>query len=903
MSIDPELATLLSHPGTPEGIKQALNAQSGSKFFKCAFQVNPFEYSKRHNKPNGFTSEREYNDAMATACRANGIEVVAITDHFRVADSRSLSARLEAEGVAVLPGFEANTSEGIHVLCLFPPGTEQSALEKAIGACDVRDEDAPSPQSKKGYEDLCRVIRERGGITICAHVTQKNGLLFTQQGQTRANLWKSSETLAAAIPGSVSDLPPKYKQICENKNPDYKRANPVALINAPDVSKPSDFALPSATTNVKMSQVSIEGLRQAFLDPESRIALNSDEEMPDHPRIVALAWEGGLLDGQFVHLNRGLNVLIGGRGAGKSTIIETVRYAFDIRPQGGEAERIHHAMMKALLGGRSRVSALVFTPEPSPAYYLVQRASGERPVVKSADGEISDLAPSSVFPMLTVFGQHEISEITRDKTILAVIIGRFVGKDSSLDRTGKSIKADLKTSRREIESKLSDIEQLEEKVSGLPELREKLKRFEKSGIKDKTSEAMALQKEERLIERVGVLIGQGENVASDLASEAAKVQPLFGESEGEKLPNESVLRELEGVVDRVKNSLAGAAELIENAMKDARDNLGRINSAWEPLKAGIELRYEEAKQGLIAQGFNPDDYLSVNRQIDSRLDDEKNLSELRKQLDELITNRKALIDQWKTADMDAHRELEKAARKVSRKLEGKVRAAIRARRSIEALEAVFKKHLSGNYSHALSRLKEKDDLSPAQLADDIRAGADTLVSEYGFSENSARIIASGGEKMALEIEETRLEPEAVIELNVGRPGKENWKELDQLSAGQKATAVLLLLLLENDGPLIVDQPEDDLDNSFITETVVPIMRRSKKRRQFLFSSHNPNIPVLGDGDQIVGLSPCVEGGQDRVLIEPEKSGSIDKEEVQQLIKDLLEGGERAFELRRTKYGY
>lgn len=114
-------------------------------------------------------------------------------------------------------------------------------------------------------------------------------------------------------------------------------------------------------------------------------------------------------------------------------------------------------------------------------------------------------------------------------------------------------------------------------------------------------------------------------------------------------------------------------------------------------------------------------------------------------------------------------------------------------------------------------------------------------------------MAQGGYALALEIEECEIPPVAVLELNVGSDQAQSWKELDELSTGQKATAVLLLLLLEADAPLIVDQPEDDLDNRFIADCVVPAIREEKHKRQFIFSTHNANIPVLGDAEQIVGL--------------------------------------------------
>jgi ABC-type cobalamin/Fe3+-siderophores transport system ATPase subunit len=130
-----------------------------------------------------------------------------------------------------------------------------------------------------------------------------------------------------------------------------------------------------------------------------------------------------------------------------------------------------------------------------------------------------------------------------------------------------------------------------------------------------------------------------------------------------------------------------------------------------------------------------------------------------------------------------------------------------------------------------------------------------------------------------------------------------WQSLDDLSTGQKATAVLLLLLLESEGPLVVDQPEDDLDNRFITEGIVPRMREEKRRRQFVFATHNANIPVLGDAELIIGLSAAGEAGQGHAELKPEYMGSIDNLQVSEMVKEVLEGGRAAFETRRIKYGF
>ena len=156
--------------------------------------------------------------------------------------------------------------------------------------------------------------------------------------------------------------------IVENKNPDYCRDYPVgeelaiAVVNARDIVKPNDLDDPSATCWIKMSEISVEGLRQAFLDPGSRIRLNPQEgelETQDHAELVAITWEGGFLDGAAVHFNPNLNVLLGGRGAGKSTVIESVRYVLGLEPIGEDALKAQQGIVRQVLRSGTKISLRV----------------------------------------------------------------------------------------------------------------------------------------------------------------------------------------------------------------------------------------------------------------------------------------------------------------------------------------------------------------------------------------------------------------------------------------------------------------------------------------------------------------------------------------------------------------
>ncbi|WJH40591.1 AAA family ATPase [Aliirhizobium terrae] len=363
-----ELFTLLGHSGVGDEIKAAIRMSEGARFHRCAFQVNPFEYGLRHSAVDQtFATEAEYNDAMVRACIAAGVTVVGLTDHFRISTTATLLAAMEAAGIKVFPGFEANSSEGIHLLCLFELGTPLSTIERYIGACEIVDHTVPSPLARKTCEQIMQMVAEANGVCIAAHVCSASGLLTTLKGGPRAQAWKSQHLLAAAIAGPREEAPQSCLDILRNNDTTAKRDRPICIVNANDVTSPSGFAEKSSTTLVKMTSVSIEGLRQGFLDWESRIRLNSEPADDEHQEIVAVGWAGGLLDGQGLRLNSGLNVLVGGRGAGKSTLIESLRYVLGVEVKGDEVKRSHASILKQVLGPNSVVSVLIRLPKPSPS--------------------------------------------------------------------------------------------------------------------------------------------------------------------------------------------------------------------------------------------------------------------------------------------------------------------------------------------------------------------------------------------------------------------------------------------------------------------------------------------------------------------------------------------------------
>ncbi len=886
-----------------ERIDEALKLPSGARFYRCALQVNPFAYLNRHSKQTSFATEAEYNSAMITTCHELGVEVIGVTDHYRVDESKGLVQAARAAGLFAFSGFEAVAKDGVHFLCLFDPDKD-AVLERFIGECGIHDKEEHSPTGSLDSEELLKCGKDWGAACIAAHVlADQGGLLKKLSGQTRVKVWQSEFLLVCAISGPVSGAPEGYRQILENQGGEYYRERPVAVINACDINDPEDLKKDGASCFIKMSQVSVEALRQAFLDPESRIRLNSDPAPEPHAEFLAMTWEGGFLDGTSVHFNGNLNVLVGGRGTGKSTMIESIRYTLGLEPLGEEASHAHEGFVRYVLGAGTKISLLVRSHKPSARSYTVERSIPNPPVIKSESGEVLTLAPKDVMPGVEVFGQHEISELAKSPEKRTLLLERFLDRDPRLSGRKSKLKLELERSRGRIVDVRREMKALDERLAALPGLEETQKRFQEAGLEERLKEKSLVIREERAFatfaERLDPIRSLQSELGEALPLDAAFVSPKALEG----LPNAAVLAELGEILGSLSTKLKAIADQLAKALADADSAAAGTKSRWDEKRKVIEETYEKLLRELQKSKIDGAEFIRLRKQIEELrpLKDRKEV--LRRDLESHEANRRNLLAEWEDVKGKEYREFQSAAKKVSSKLGNRVRVEVTMAGNRDPLEKLLRE-VGGNISAALDRLRSVEQLSLPELAQRCREGREALMKHYGLPGGSADRIAQADLDLFMRIEELELPATTKIELNTAADGETaTWQTLEALSTGQKATAVLLLLLLESEAPLVVDQPEDDLDNRFITEGVVPIMRREKRRRQFVFSTHNANIPVLGDAELILGLAASGEGKEGRAKIVPEHMGSIDSRPVRELVEEILEGGKAAFEMRRSKYGF
>jgi hypothetical protein len=260
---------------------------AGAVFHHCALQVNPHHYGATFRGKPAEKNGAAYARAVVDKSAEIGITVLAITDHNDVSNVPTFRAVAHGRGVHILPGFELSSSEGVHVLCIYPQDTDDHRLGRYLGEFGITNPGPSSDLSSKTFIEVLKKVREQGGVAIAAHVTNDNGLFKVLSGKSRIQAWQSDNLFAIQIPGPIEDLPQDVRHIVENKNADYRRPHAaeedlaIAVVNAKDIVKPEDLDDRSATCWIKMSEVSIEGLRQAFLDPGSRIRLNPKEGKPN----------------------------------------------------------------------------------------------------------------------------------------------------------------------------------------------------------------------------------------------------------------------------------------------------------------------------------------------------------------------------------------------------------------------------------------------------------------------------------------------------------------------------------------------------------------------------------------------------------------------------------------------
>ena len=639
--------------------------------------------------------------------------------------------------------------------------------------------------------------------------------------------------------------------------------------------------------------------------PDSRIRLNSDPELEEHAELWSLTWEGGFLDGAAIHFNPNLNVLVGGRGAGKSTVIESLRYVLNLEPIGEDAHTAHTGMVRHVIRSGTKITLRARAYRPAKREYVIERTVPNPSVVREENGQISKLLPRDVIPRIEIYGQHEISELAKNAEKRTLLLDRFVQHDESLNRRKDSVRRSLEQTRRSIADARSELQQIDDQLAMLPGLEETLTRYQEAGLEDRLRDQSLLVREERLIDSIPERVSAFRECLDTLRQELPIDRAFLSPKSLEELPGKEILADANPILEQLSREIEVAATLIEDALKRADEGMEDVRSRWSVRRHEVESQYQKILRELQKSAVDGEEFIRLRREIEGLRPLRERRALLERLEKEHSDRRLALLAEWEEVKAAEFRLLDLAARGVSRKLRDRVQVSVTAAGNRESFFEVLRDEIGGRLSEAIDQLRKAPDLSLPHFVKCCRDGSEAVQDAYSIPPAQAERLSKATPEALMQIEELELSPTTAIQLNTATAGDPPiWQALEALSTGQKATAVLLLLLLESDAPLIVDQPEDDLDNRFITDGVVPRMRDEKRRRQFIFSTHNANIPVLGDAELILGLTASGDAdNKGNSVIRPEHVGSIDARQVRELVEEILEGGKDAFETRRMKYGF
>ena len=877
-----------------------------ARFWKCALQVNTAGYSAAYRGASHGLGEAEYNAALAARCKELGIHVVGIADHGGIESIDALRDALQAAGMVVFPGFEIACTEKFHMVCLFAQATSRDELNRYLGALGLTKPEETVWPSSKGCQEIAREVHRLGGFWYAAHATLENGMVLRKS----LHNWVDCELLRAIqIPGAVDDLPQEFKQIILNKDPNWKRERRVAVINAKDVAKPDDLADPSATCWIKMTRPSFDAFKVAFLDPESRVRLNSEQPVEPPGSIHAVRVSGGYLDGLHAVLSGHLDTVIGGRGTGKSTLIECLRFALDVLPKGIQARKQHLEIIKENLGKElGRVEVELTSSAQHGKRYVVTRRHGEAPIVRDALGQVSTLLPRDLLPEIDIYGQNEIYELAQDESSRLRLLERFLPQDHDARAQLEQVQRRLRENGEQLTKALDDADQLQAQVNRLPKLQEQLQGYDALGLKDKLARVPMLERERQIDTRAQEELGRVQSALAALEDALPDVT-FISDKALEGLPNAAALVAMRAVLEQLRKSMSELLKQSKASVAQAEVAMRAAREKWLTAQSTAQADIDNALRSLPAAAGRTGQQIGVEYQrLQQEIERIRPLSTrvtTFAQLTEgLQQDRRNLLAQLSDRRHERLQALQTATKRLNKRLDGRLRIEIEPEGDRKPLkDFLLECKLEGVGEKRLAWIDDRSTFSPIQLAQSIREGKGMLELEWGLTPVVAEALAKLPRSKVMALESLELAHRVRIELNVayGEVGEVPpvFKALDKLSTGQQCTAILHLLLLDNRDPLVMDQPEDNLDNAFIAERIVRELRQAKTQRQFIFATHNANIPVFGDAEWI-GVFSATES---RGSLGASAQGSIDVPFIRDNVATILEGGREAFMQRKAKYEF
>ena len=620
---------------------------------------------------------------------------------------------------------------------------------------------------------------------------------------------------------------------------------------------------------------------------------------------MAAEWEGGFLNSVQIHFNENMNCLIGGRGTGKTTIVDTIRYALDNQPRTDRNKSEYEQILKDVFRNGSKISMLVESYYPVPKQYLIERIYPYEPVIKSESGnQITNLKVSDIFKA-EVYGHKEIYEISKDPTFQFALLNRFTEEAiAGLVEQEKKILNQLDNNRLEITQLKNQIISLDDELAALPRLEERLERFASLEISERLEEHTKYETEKALLDQGYKKLESFETVLQEFKGSLDLDIAFLAEEEISELPNADLVREARAIIESLSLGVNVGIKRLEDTIAEAKlkfEGEDGVLLKWRELYAESNERFKENLGKLQSEfpGVDLQEFMETETAVHVLRTKRKERDKIDRRLRNRLQKRETLLLQLYENRQQQFLRRDEAIKEINKKLEGLVKVELVFEGYREQFKVKLRNLKSGMRSEHIDRIVDSDQFSIQKFVKAIASGHAQFAELFNIPINSAlNLMNTVTPDMLYELEVEEIPTKATIKLNLGGKGSPNYREIEHLSAGQKCTALLTLVLLESPNPLIIDQIEEDLDNAYIVEDIVQRLRSEKEKRQFIITTHNANIPVLGDAELICAL----EADNEQAYLLDHNFGSIDDKNVKEKVEKTLEGGEQAFAMRKEKYG-
>jgi len=821
------------------------------------------------------------------------IGVAAITNHnkFDFNEYKALAKKARKQEIYLLPGVELSVNDGangIHCLVIFNPveWLENSTdyINSFINQTFAGKHNYEN-ENGRSNDSLIETIKkldafEKSYFIIMAHIEASSGFYKELNGGRITELGKAPifrKVVLGFQKVRTRDIIQNLNTWLDNDLPAFVECSDAK--NIEEIGTGNSVNGVTQKTYLKIGAFNFEAIKYALLDQQYRQAQNTTD--PINGYIKSISFKGGKLDGSTLHLNHSMNNLIGIRGSGKSSILEAIRYSLDIdltRNQNVDFEYKTN-LVNALLGSGGKITSVLVDDQGKE--YIAEKILGDRTNIYK-DGELQlGLKPNAIVKKPIYFGQKDLSQIgdsLSTEYLISKLIGdRLLNKKREVEEKNQDVLRIINELKK-IDSKVARKGDIEAKQA---ELKIKIQVFKDNQIDKKLEKQISFEKDANFIKR----IDDFEVTIIDALDEFIKEYDFF-DSYKRYVSKENI-----NDVEKIVQSLIEFEKIFDGLNKvlakliDKRLELGKYDKEFILKYNELKEEFSKIKRNINLPNIQADDYVKYTKELDLTKAQLSELEKLSKKKKELETQLKQTLISLQKLWHNEFEIVQEEIKKVNDDQDS-IKIAVEFKGNKQDFKTYLKENLRG------SNLRDTNIQTIIDNYNDMIAVYEDL-----NQPNSTIYISLSEVQLHTFKEYFSSNIEAFLTYRI--PDKFEIiyrnRSLNEHSLGQRASALIIFLLtLRESDLIIIDQPEDDLDNQTIYNDVIKVLKELKNTSQFIFATHNPNIPVLGDCEQVVSCR------YDSNIIET-NLGSIDDETIRKEIINIMEGGKEAFNNRKRIY--